>query len=176
MMFLLRTIELCPIWLLQLCVSKNVVLYLTSFLYLQGCQFLRIITFYSTQLSSLNYHCHQGSKLATLPPVDNILQSIVIVFARTYQKYGTRRFMEQRAWLAVIAQSFLIIASRKHYIVDVVVAWLVINSKFIFRRNISSKLPDCTSALLLPGTKDSKSNEENHKLLNGNSGDPAKYV
>ncbi|KAG5632416.1 hypothetical protein H5410_004133, partial [Solanum commersonii] len=38
-----------------------------------------------------------------------------------------------------------------------------------------TELPDCTSALLLPVTKDSKSKEENHKLPNGNSGDPAEW-
>ncbi|KAL3380042.1 hypothetical protein AABB24_000589 [Solanum stoloniferum] len=78
-MFFLRTTTLCPVWLLQLCVSKNVVLYLTSFWYLLGCQFLWIITFYSTQLPGPNYHCREGSKLATLPPPDNILQSLLIV-------------------------------------------------------------------------------------------------
>uniref|UniRef100_A0A0V0HTB1 Putative ovule protein n=1 Tax=Solanum chacoense TaxID=4108 RepID=A0A0V0HTB1_SOLCH len=46
-----------------------------------------------------------------------------------------------------------------------------------FLRNIClTELPNRTSALLLPVTKDSKSKEENHKLLNGNSGDPAEWV
>lgn len=40
-----------------------------------------------------------------------------------------------------------------------------------------AELPDRTSAaLLLPLSKDSKTKEENHKLLNGNSGDPADWV
>lgn len=46
--------------------------------FLVGCQFLRIITFYSTQLPGPNYHCREGSKLATLPPPDNILQALLI--------------------------------------------------------------------------------------------------
>ena len=33
------------------------------------------------------------------------------------------RFVKNCAWLTVVAQSLLIIASRKHYTVDVVVAW-----------------------------------------------------
>ncbi|KAK6779202.1 hypothetical protein RDI58_021386 [Solanum bulbocastanum] len=165
--------------------------------FLVGCQFLRIITFYSTQLPGPNYHCREGSKLATLPPPDNILQALLIVprgvlygcgdlifsshmifslvFVRTYQKYGTRRFIKQCAWLAVIAQSFLIIASRKHYTVDVVVAWYTVNLVVFFIDKTLPELPDRTSTLLLPVTKDSKSKEENHKLLNGNSGDPAEW-
>ncbi|CAN4115985.1 unnamed protein product [Withania somnifera] len=166
--------------------------------FLVGCQLLRILTFYSTQLPGPNYHCREGSKLATLPPPDNILQALLIVprgvlygcgdlifsshmifslvFVRTYQKYGTRRFIKQCAWLAVIAQSLLIIASRKHYTVDVVVAWYTVNLVVFFIDKTLPELPDRTSALLLPVTKDSKSKEENHKLLNGNSGDPAEWV
>lgn len=165
--------------------------------FLVGCQFLRIITFYSTQLPGPNYHCREGSKLATLPAPDNILEVLLIVprgvlygcgdlifsshmifslvFVRTYQKYGTRRFIKQCAWLAVIAQSLLIIASRKHYTVDVVVAWYTVNLVVFFIDKTLPELPDRTSALLLPVTKDSKSKEENHKLLNGNSGDPAEW-
>ncbi|KAK4359199.1 hypothetical protein RND71_021428 [Anisodus tanguticus] len=165
--------------------------------FLVGCQFLRILTFYSTQLPGPNYHCREGSKLATLPPPENILQVLLIVprgvlygcgdlifsshmifslvFVRTYQKYGTRRFIKQCAWLAVIAQSLLIIASRKHYTVDVVVAWYTVNLVVFFIDKTLPELPDRTSALLLPVTKDSKSKEENHKLLNGNSGDPAEW-
>ena len=33
------------------------------------------------------------------------------------------RFIKQCAWLIVVIQSLLIIASRKHYTVDIVVAW-----------------------------------------------------
>ncbi|OIT26533.1 PREDICTED: phosphatidylinositol:ceramide inositolphosphotransferase 2-like [Nicotiana attenuata] len=165
--------------------------------FLVGCQFLRIITFYSTQLPGPNYHCREGSKLATLPAPDNILEVLLIVprgvlygcgdlifsshmifslvFVRTYQKYGTRRFIKQCAWLAVIAQSLLILASRKHYTVDVVVAWYTVNLVVFFIDKTLPELPDRTSALLLPVTKDSKSKEENHKLLNGNSGDPAEW-
>ncbi|XP_049368614.1 phosphatidylinositol:ceramide inositolphosphotransferase 2-like [Solanum verrucosum] len=78
--------------------------------------------------------------------------------------------------LSVIAQSFLIIASRKHYIVDVVVAWYTVNLVVFFIDKTLPELPDRTSALLLPVTKDRKSKEENHKLLNGNSGDPAEWI
>lgn len=33
------------------------------------------------------------------------------------------RFIKQFAWLLAVVQSLLIIASRKHYTVDIIVAW-----------------------------------------------------
>ncbi|KAL9999580.1 hypothetical protein Hdeb2414_s0007g00231331 [Helianthus debilis subsp. tardiflorus] len=85
-----------------------------SFLFiLQACQFLGIITFYSTQLPGPNYHCREGSRLATLPRPDNPLEVLVFIprgvlygcgdlifsshmifsllFVPTYQKYETQR-------------------------------------------------------------------------------------
>ncbi|XP_047332095.1 phosphatidylinositol:ceramide inositolphosphotransferase 1-like [Impatiens glandulifera] len=160
-------------------------------------QMLRIFTFYSTQLPGPNYHCHVGSKLATLPPPKNALEVLVLipsgilygcgdlifsshmifslVFVRTYQKYGTRRFIKQCAWLTVVIQSLLIVASRKHYTVDVVVAWYTVNLVVFFLDNKLPELPDRTgaAAFLLPVSKDNnKTKEESHKLINGNSGEP----
>ncbi|KAK4724972.1 hypothetical protein R3W88_027751 [Solanum pinnatisectum] len=161
--------------------------------FLVACQFLRMLTFYSTQLPGPNYHCREGSKLATLPRPDSVLEVLLLnfprgllygcgdlifsshmifslVFVRTYQKYGTRRFIKQCAWIAVIAQSFLIVASRKHYTVDVVVAWYTVNLVVFFVDKKLPELPDRTSATsLLPVSKDNKTKEENHKLLNGNA-------
>ncbi|ONM36400.1 Phosphatidylinositol:ceramide inositolphosphotransferase 1 [Zea mays] len=114
--------------------------------FLVASQFLRIMTFYSTQLPGPNYHCREGSKLATLPPPNNALEVLLInfprgvlfgcgdlifsshmiftlVFVRTYHKYGSNRLIKLLSWLMAIIQSLLIIASRKHYTVDVVVAW-----------------------------------------------------
>ncbi|KAK1396831.1 Plant inositol phosphorylceramide synthase [Heracleum sosnowskyi] len=173
----------------------TVLLWCRVLAFLVGCQTLRIVTFYSTQLPGPNYHCREGSKFATLPRPDNILQYFIIiprgvlygcgdlifsshmifslVFVRTYHKYGTRRFVKQCAWLTAVVQSLLIIASRKHYTVDVVVAWYTVNLVVYF---IDSKLPEMpdrgAAALLLPVSKDSRTKEENLKLLNGNAGDP----
>ncbi|XP_047983783.1 phosphatidylinositol:ceramide inositolphosphotransferase 2-like [Salvia hispanica] len=168
--------------------------------FLVACQFLRIITFYSTQLPGPNYHCREGSKLATLPPPNNVLQALLIVpsgvlygcgdlifsshmifslvFVRTYHKYGTRRFVKQLSWLTAVIQSLLIVASRKHYTVDVIVAWYTVNLVVFFLDKKLPELPDRSSAsaaLFLPLTKDNKTKEENHKLLNGNSGDAADW-
>uniref|UniRef100_K3Z7R3 Sphingomyelin synthase-like domain-containing protein n=2 Tax=Setaria TaxID=4554 RepID=K3Z7R3_SETIT len=116
--------------------------------FLCASQFLRIITFYSTQLPGPNYHCREGSPLARLPPPQNAAEVLLINFPRgviygcgdlifsshmiftlvfviTYQKYGSIRFVKMLAWCIAIVQSLLIISSRKHYSVDVVVAWLV---------------------------------------------------
>ncbi|KAJ4704544.1 phosphatidylinositol:ceramide inositolphosphotransferase 1-like [Melia azedarach] len=167
-------------------------------------QFLRIITFYSTQLPGPNYHCREGSKLATLPRPQSVLEVLLInfprgviygcgdlifsshmiftlVFVLTYQKYGTRRFIKQFGWLLAVFQSLLIIASRKHYTVDVVVAWYTVNLVVFFIDKKLPELPDRTSGnspLLLPVSikdKESRTKEENHKLLNGNSVDPADW-
>jgi hypothetical protein len=84
--------------------------------FLVASQVLRIITFYSTQLPGPNYHCREGSKLATLPPPNNVFEVLLInfprgvlfgcgdlifsshmiftlVFVRTYHKYGSKRYV-----------------------------------------------------------------------------------
>ncbi|KAK9123797.1 hypothetical protein Sjap_013399 [Stephania japonica] len=167
-------------------------------------QFLRIITFYSTQLPGPNYHCREGSKLARLPRPESVLEVLLInfpsgvlygcgdlifsshmifslVFIRTYHKYGTKRWIKQLAWLLAVTQSLLIIASRKHYTVDIVVAWYTVNLVVFFVDSRLGELPDRTngsSSPLLPMStkdKDGRTKEENHKLLNGNSGDTADW-
>ncbi|ONK62024.1 uncharacterized protein A4U43_C08F36010 [Asparagus officinalis] len=124
--------------------------------FLVASQFLRIITFYSTQLPGPNYHCREGSKLATLPRPSNAWEVLLLtnfrrgvlygcgdlifsshmiftlVFVRTYHKYGSKRFIKTLAWMMSVIQSLLIIASRKHYSVDVVVAWYTVNLVVFF--------------------------------------------
>nr|GLL26902.1 phosphatidylinositol:ceramide inositolphosphotransferase 1 isoform X1 [Ipomoea trifida] len=82
------------------------------------------------------------------------------------------RFVKHCAWLAVIVQSFLIVASHKHYTVDIVVAWYTVNLVVFFIDKKLAELPDRSGPVALPLTKDNKTKED-HKLLNGNSGDPA---
>ncbi|XP_071696838.1 phosphatidylinositol:ceramide inositolphosphotransferase 1-like [Rutidosis leptorrhynchoides] len=162
--------------------------------FLVACQMLRIFTFYSTILPGPNYHCREGSRLATLPRPDNLLEVLLIiprgvlygcgdlifsshmifslVFVLTYQKYGTRRFIKQCAWLIAVVQSLLIIASRKHYTVDIVVAWYTVILVVFFVDHNLPEMPDRSiGALLLPLSKDSRIKEVN-KLVNGNTGDP----
>ncbi|CAN1303943.1 Phosphatidylinositol:ceramide inositolphosphotransferase 1, partial [Linum perenne] len=168
--------------------------------FLVASQFLRIISFYATQLPGPNYHCREGSKLARLPHPQSVHEVLLLnfprgvmfgcgdlifsshmiftlVFVLSYQKYGSVRCIKQLAWLVAIIQSLLIIASRKHYTVDVVVAWYTVNLVVFFVDKKLPELPDRTggaTTLLLPLTtkdKDEKTKEENHKLLNGNSVD-----
>ncbi|XP_028770520.1 phosphatidylinositol:ceramide inositolphosphotransferase 1 [Neltuma alba] len=170
--------------------------------FLVASQFLRIITFYSTQLPGPNYHCREGSRLATLPSPKSVLEVLLInfphgviygcgdlifsshmiftlVFVLTYQRYGTRRCIKQLGFVLAMIQSLLIIASRKHYTVDVVVAWYTVNLVVFFVEKKLPELPDrsnAAAALLLPLSnkdRDVRTKEENHKLLNGNSVDPA---
>ncbi|KAF5446817.1 hypothetical protein F2P56_032417 [Juglans regia] len=138
-----------------------------------ACQILRIMTFYATQLPGPNYHCREGSKLATLPPPDSALEVIFInfpwgviygcgdlifsshviftlVFVLTYKKYGTIRYLKQFAWLLALIQSLLIIASRKHYTVDVVVAWYTVNLTVFFLDKKLPELPDRSSSSASP--------------------------
>ncbi|ONK73410.1 uncharacterized protein A4U43_C04F31210 [Asparagus officinalis] len=112
--------------------------------FLVASQMLRIVTFYSTQLPGPNYHCREGSELTTLPPPDSVWELLLInfpqgviygcgdlifsshmiftlVFVRVYHIWLW--CIKALAWLMAILQSLLIIASRKHYSVDVVVAW-----------------------------------------------------
>uniref|UniRef100_A0A0D2ZVX3 Sphingomyelin synthase-like domain-containing protein n=2 Tax=Brassica oleracea var. oleracea TaxID=109376 RepID=A0A0D2ZVX3_BRAOL len=163
--------------------------------FLVACQFLRVITFYSTQLPGPNYHCREGSKVARLPWPKSPLEALEInphgvmygcgdlifsshmiftlVFVLTYHKYGTKRFIKLFGWLTAFVQSLLIIASRKHYTVDVVVAWYTVNLVVFCLDKKLPELPDRTT-VLLPVVSKVRMREENHKLLlNGNGVDPA---
>ncbi|CAN1303954.1 Phosphatidylinositol:ceramide inositolphosphotransferase 1 [Linum perenne] len=161
--------------------------------FLVASQFLRIISFYATQLPGPNYHCREGSKLARLPHPQSVHEVLLLnfprgvmfgcgdlifsshmiftlVFVLSYQKYGSVRCIKQLAWLVAIIQSLLIIASRKHYTVDVVVAWYTVNLVVFFVDKKLPELPDRTGGATTLD-KDEKTKEENHKLLNGNSVD-----
>lgn len=178
----------------------TVLLWCRVLAFLGACQFLRIITFYSTQLPGPNYHCREGSKIAILPPPKSVLEVFIVnfprgvlygcgdlifsshmiftlVFVRTYSKYGTKRLIKQCAWLIAVIQSFLIVASRKHYTVDVIVAWYTVNLVVSVIDYKLPELPDRTgaAAFLLPMSKDGRTKEENLKHLNGNSGDSADW-
>ncbi|XP_078437115.1 phosphatidylinositol:ceramide inositolphosphotransferase-like [Wolffia australiana] len=156
-------------------------------------QVLRIFTFYSTQLPGPNYHCREGSKLAVLPRPENVMEVLLInfprgviygcgdlifsshmiftlVFVLTYQKYGSKRIIKHMAWLVAILQSLLIVASRKHYTVDVVVAWYTVNLVVFFVDRKLQEMPDrsvSSPGVLLPVSLRDK--DENHRMLNGTS-------
>ncbi|CAN0854590.1 Phosphatidylinositol:ceramide inositolphosphotransferase 3 [Linum grandiflorum] len=146
-----------------------------------ACQILRIVTFYSTQLPGPNYHCREGSRLARIPPPESAIELLVInfsrgvnngcgdlifsshmiftiVFVRTYYRYGTKRFIKHLAWFLAVVQSLLILASRKHYTVDIVVACIFLIAELPDR-------PGVTSLPLLPQTTKDSRNREHQNLL-----------
>ncbi|MCO5572383.1 hypothetical protein L7F22_026136 [Adiantum nelumboides] len=161
-------------------------------------QCLRIASFMVTQLPGPNYHCREGSKMASLPTPEHFSEVVLLnfpygvvygcgdlifsshmiftlVFVRMYQKLGSKRWIKELAWILAVVLSLLIVASRKHYTVDVVVAWYTVNLVFYvvdkqlheadFSERNSGGLP------LLPLStkdKDGQSKEELHKLINGN--------
>ncbi|CAN0854602.1 Phosphatidylinositol:ceramide inositolphosphotransferase 3 [Linum grandiflorum] len=162
-----------------------------GFFFLPACQILRIVTFYSTQLPGPNYHCREGSRLARIPPPESAIELLVInfsrgvnngcgdlifsshmiftiVFVRTYYRYGTKRFIKHLAWFLAVVQSLLILASRKHYTVDIVVAWYTVNLVMFFLDRKLTELPDrpgVTSLPLLPQTTKDSRNREHQNLL-----------
>ncbi|KAJ4725680.1 phosphatidylinositol:ceramide inositolphosphotransferase 1-like [Melia azedarach] len=167
--------------------------------YLVVSQILRIVSFYSTQLPGPNYHCREGSKLARLPRPESAIEVLLInfprgiiygcgdlifsshmiftlIFVRTYHKYGTKRCVKQFAWLLAVVESLLIIASRKHYTVDIVVAWYTVNLVVFFVDKKLPELPDrsngSSSLPLLPTStrdKDGKNKDEQQRSHNGTS-------
>ncbi|XP_057757784.1 phosphatidylinositol:ceramide inositolphosphotransferase 1-like [Arachis stenosperma] len=183
------------LWTFHPFIFKNkkiytVLLWCRVLAYLVVCQALRVVTFYSTQLPGPNYHCREGSPSARLPPPKDAIEIITINFPDglvhgcgdlifsshmiftlvsviTYYRYGTNRFIKQLAWVLAVIQSLLIIASRKHYSVDVVVAWYTVNLVVFFVEKKLPELPDRMAMTMLPLStkdKDSWSKEESHKL------------
>ncbi len=113
------------------------------------CQSLRIISFLSTSLPSPNYHCRAGEPTAIREPAqrwwDHIFVDVgrqsthgcgdlifsshttfALVGTLTYTEYGSIRAIKLLIWCCMLTLSCLIIASRKHYTVDVVVAYYTV--------------------------------------------------
>lgn len=129
------------------------------------CQMLRIISFTVTQLPAPNYHCRLGrdtavrewplhwwqhlivdiGRQATHGCGDLIFSShttFVLVGCLTFTEYGSLLFMKIVGWLGVAAMSFCIVMSRKHYSVDVIVAWYTVPLVFYaMHRRWTTKRP-----------------------------------
>ncbi|CAN1303947.1 Phosphatidylinositol:ceramide inositolphosphotransferase 1 [Linum perenne] len=136
--------------------------------FLVASQFLRIISFYATQLPGPNYHCREGSKLARLPHPQSVHEVLLLNFPRGVMfGCGDLIFSSHMIFTLVFVLSYQKYGSVR-YTVNLVV--------FFVDKKLP-ELPDRTggaTTLLLPLTtkdKDEKTKEENHKLLNGNSVD-----
>ena len=113
------------------------------------CQTLRIISFLSTSLPSPNYHCREGEPTAIREPAQHWWDHVIVDVKRqsthgcgdlifsshttfalvgtlTYTEYGTIRAVKILIWCCMLTLSCLIIASRKHYTVDIVVAYYTV--------------------------------------------------
>ncbi|MEW5306308.1 MAG: hypothetical protein WDW36_008780 [Sanguina aurantia] len=113
------------------------------------CQALRIITFSVTQLPGPGFHCLASSPTALKPWPAHWYGHLVIDIGKqvskscgdlifsshtifmlsgllTYNEYGSLRAVKALAWMSGVVLSFLIVASRKHYTVDVVIAWYTV--------------------------------------------------
>uniref|UniRef100_A0A7S0VA99 Sphingomyelin synthase-like domain-containing protein n=1 Tax=Polytomella parva TaxID=51329 RepID=A0A7S0VA99_9CHLO len=123
------------------------------------CQALRIITFTVTQVPGPSFHCRKGEVTAIRPWPKHWYQLLIVDVGRAmskscgdlifsshttfmltgvlaYNEYGSNAITKGLAWLGGVVLSVLIIASRKHYTVDVVVAWYTVPLVFfmMFRR------------------------------------------
>ena len=143
------------IWLL---VNWHIEAYVKWVRLLCICQLLRIITFSVTLLPSPNYHCRKENFIAPELPSNPFVYFVVNIgrqttrscgdlifsshtifilsFAIIYSRYGIHNYMKLLAWLWACVTSILIIASRKHYTVDVIVAWYVVPLVNAFLYNI----------------------------------------
>lgn len=113
------------------------------------CQSLRIISFTVTQLPAPNYHCHLGQATAVREWPEHWWEHMIVNLRRqtthgcgdllfsshvtftlvgtlTYNEYGSSWLMKAIVWTLTAVLSVLIVASRKHYSVDVVVAWYAV--------------------------------------------------
>ena len=113
------------------------------------CQALRIACFQATRLPSPAPHCLSGAETPVKPRPAHWWQYVVVnvvtqaskscgdlifsshmifalSFAWMYTRWGGWRAVKALYWAACVALSLLIIASRKHYTVDVVVAWMMV--------------------------------------------------
>jgi sphingomyelin synthase-related protein 1 len=141
------------------------VIYARILMVLTTCQMLRIISFTVTQLPAPNYHCRAGEETAIrdMPSSwwghiyvdvgrqathgcgDLIFSShttFVLVGVLTFTEYGETLLIKIIAWIGVAAMGLIIVASRKHYSVDVVVAWYTVPLVFYaMHRRWTTKRP-----------------------------------
>jgi hypothetical protein len=118
------------------------------------CQALRVFSFFSTILPGPAHHCREGQptarrewvhhwwehfvvdirRQATNSCGDLIFSShttFIVSFVVNYTYYGKNYAVKCASYVLAVILSVLIIASRKHYTVDVVVAWYTVPLVFL---------------------------------------------
>ncbi|GLC41044.1 hypothetical protein PLESTB_000949300 [Pleodorina starrii] len=137
----------------------TVVIWTRLLMVLVVCQVLRIITFSVTQLPGPSFHCRANEPTAQRPWPAHWTGHLVVDVGRqvskscgdlifsshttfmltgvlAYNEYGSLVVMKAISWLLAVVLSVLIVASRKHYTVDVVIAWYTVPLVFyaMYRR------------------------------------------
>ncbi|EFJ40981.1 hypothetical protein VOLCADRAFT_84244 [Volvox carteri f. nagariensis] len=137
----------------------TVVLWTRLLMVLVVCQALRIVTFSVTQLPGPSFHCRANAPSARRPWPAHWSGHLVVDVGRqvskscgdlifsshttfiltgilAYNEYGFLRAMKAMSWLLGVVLSILIVASRKHYTVDVIIAWYTVPLVFymMYRR------------------------------------------
>lgn len=141
------------------------VLYARLLMVLVTCQILRIISFTVTQLPAPNYHCRLGRDTAVREMPEHWWGHVVVDVGRqathgcgdlifsshttfvltgvlTYTEYGQTLIIKIISWIGVVFMGLCIVASRKHYSVDVVVAFYTVPLVFYtLHRRWTTKRP-----------------------------------
>jgi len=107
-------------------------------------QFLRCVTFLVTVLPGPNYHCRPNSPDYSPPQnmADIFLRQdafygcgdllfsshtiFVLLCALTYTKYSDSYWLKRCIWGLVFFFGVLVVSARKHYSVDIIVAWYTV--------------------------------------------------
>ncbi|GAX73588.1 hypothetical protein CEUSTIGMA_g1039.t1 [Chlamydomonas eustigma] len=143
----------------------TVILWSRFLIMLTACQMLRIISFSVTQLPGSSFHCRAGQPSATRPWAQHWWEHLVVDVNRqlskscgdlifsshtiftlsgilTYTEHGSSTAIKLLVWICGAILSVLIVASRKHYTVDVVIAWYAVPLTFYaFQRRWTSNRP-----------------------------------
>jgi len=123
-------------------------------------QCLRVITFFVTTLPAPNYHCRPDSPVYNPPKTvwdvflrqdgfhgcgDLVFSShsmFAVLCALTVQKYSSSIIMKVVWWVVVFALGLLVVAARKHYSLDVIIAWYTLPLIWIaYEFHFPDKLP-----------------------------------
>ena len=144
----------------------TVVLWCRLLMVLVVCQVLRILSFSFTQLPGPAYHCRDGEATAIRPWPDHWYEHLFVdvkrvstkscgdlifsshtIFMLTgilaYHEFGTNIILKAVAWTSGVFAAMLIISSRKHYTVDIVIAWYTVPLVFYtLQRRWTTVRPD----------------------------------
>lgn len=123
-------------------------------------QSLRVITFLVTTLPGPNYHCRPDSPEYNPPKnlLDIFLRQngfhgcgdlvfsshamFVILCALIVQRYSDSKWLKRVWWLCVVVLGVLLVAARKHYTLDIVIAWYTVPLLWIaYEHHFPDKLP-----------------------------------